>query len=69
MLLKYAYNFILAALFVLLGAIAFVAIGENTTTFLCFVVVLVFAAYVASKYFTMERSDEVIKSFDQHEVI
>lgn len=53
-LLKYAYNFILAALFVLLGAIAFVAIGENTTTFLCFVVVLVLAAYVASKYFTME---------------
>lgn len=53
-LLKYAYNFILAALFVLLGAIAFVAIGENTTTFLCFVVVLVFAAYVASKYLTME---------------
>ena len=53
-MLKYAYNFILAAVFVLLGAIAFVAIGENTTTFLCFVVVLVFAAYVASKYLTME---------------
>lgn len=53
-MLKYAYNFILAAVFVLLGAIAFVAIGENTTTFLCFVVVLIFAAYVASKYFTME---------------
>lgn len=52
--IKYAYNFILAAVFVLLGAIAFVAIGENTTTFLCFVVVLVFAAYVASKYLTME---------------
>lgn len=51
---KYAYNFILAAVFVLLGAVAFVAIGENTTTFLCFVVVLVFAAYVASKYFVME---------------
>lgn len=54
MLLKYAYNFILAALFVLLGVVAFVAIGEDTTTFLCFVVVLVFAAYVASKYLTME---------------
>ena len=53
-LLKYAYNFILAALFVLLGAVAVVAIGENITIFLCFVVVLVFAAYVASKYFTME---------------
>ena len=53
-ILKYAYNFILAAVFVLLGAVAFVAIGENTTTFLCFVVVLVFAAYVASKYFVME---------------
>lgn len=53
-MLKYAYNFILAAVFVLLGAVAFVVIGENTTTFLCFVVVLVFAAYVASKYFTME---------------
>ena len=52
--IKYAYNFILAAVFVLLGAIAFIAIGENTTTFLCFVVVLVFAAYVASKYLTME---------------
>lgn len=52
--IKYAYNFILAAVFVLLGAIAFVAISENTTTFLCFVVVLVFAAYVASKYLTME---------------
>lgn len=52
--IKYAYNFILAAVFVLLGAIAFVVIGENTTTFLCFVVVLVFAAYVASKYLTME---------------
>ena len=52
--IKYAYNFILAAVFVLLGAIAFVAIGENTTIFLCVVVVLVFAAYVASKYFTME---------------
>lgn len=51
---KYAYNFILAAVFVLLGAVAFVVIGENTTTFLCFVVVLVFAAYVASKYFVME---------------
>ena len=48
-MLKYAYNFILAGVFVLLGAIAFVAIGENTTIFLCFVVVLVFAAYVASK--------------------
>ena len=53
-ILKYAYNFILAAVFVLLGAVACVAIGENTTTFLCFVVVLVFAAYVASKYFVME---------------
>lgn len=53
-LLKYAYNFILAGVFVLLGAIAFVAIGENTTIFLCFVVVLIFAAYVASKYFTIE---------------
>lgn len=53
-MLKYAYNFILAAVFVLLGAVAFVVIGENTTTFLCFVVVLVFAAYVASKYFAME---------------
>lgn len=53
-MLKYVYNFILAAVFVLLGAVAFVVIGENTTTFLCFVVVLVFAAYVASKYFTME---------------
>lgn len=53
-MLKYAYNFILAAVFVLLGAVAFVVIGENTTTFLCFVVVLVFVAYVASKYFTME---------------
>lgn len=52
--IKYAYNFILAVVFVLLGAIAFVVIGENTTTFLCFVVVLVFAAYVASKYLTME---------------
>lgn len=52
--IKYAYNFILAAVFVLLGAIAFVAIGENTTIFLCFIVVLVFAAYVASKHFTME---------------
>lgn len=52
--IKYAYNFILAAVFVLLGAITFVVIGENTTTFLCFVVVLVFAAYVASKYLTME---------------
>ena len=52
--IKYAYNFILAAVFVLLGAIAFVAIGENTTIFLCFVVVLVFTAYVASKYFTIE---------------
>lgn len=52
--IKYAYNFILAAIFVLLGAIAFVAIGENTTTFLCFVVVLVFAAYVASKYFAIK---------------
>lgn len=52
--IKYAYNFILAAVFVLLGAIAFVVIGENTTTFLCFVVVLVFAAYVVSKYLTME---------------
>lgn len=54
MLLKYAYNFVLAAVFVLLGAIAFIAIGENTTIFLCFVVVLVFAAYVASKYFTIK---------------
>lgn len=53
-MLKYAYNFILAAVFVLLGAIAFVAIGENTTIFLCFVVVLVFVAYVASKYFTIK---------------
>lgn len=53
-LLKYAYNFILAGVFVLLGAIAFVAIGENTTIFLCFVVVLVFAAYVVSKYFTIK---------------
>lgn len=53
-LLKYAYNFILAAVFVLLGAVAFVAIGENTTIFLCFVVVLVFAAYVASKYFAIK---------------
>lgn len=53
-MLKYAYNFILAAVFVLLGAIAFVAIGENTTIFLCFVVVLVFADYVASKYFTIK---------------
>lgn len=53
-ILKYAYNFILAGVFVLLGAIAFVAIGENTTIFLCFVVVLVFAAYVASKYFTIK---------------
>lgn len=53
-LLKYAYNFILAALFVLLGVIAFVVIGENTTTFLCFIVVLIFAAYVASKYFTIK---------------
>lgn len=53
-MLKYAYNFILAGVFVLLGAIAFVAIGENTTIFLCFVVVLVFAAYVASKHFTMD---------------
>lgn len=53
-LLKCAYNFILAAVFVLLGAVAFVAIGENTTTFLCFVMVLVFTAYVASKYLTME---------------
>ena len=53
-MLKYAYNFILAAVFVLLGAIAFVAIGENTTIFLCFVVLLVFAAYVASKYFTIK---------------
>ena len=52
--IKYAYNFILAAVFVLLGAIAFVVIGENTTIFLCFVVVLVFAAYVASKYFTIK---------------
>lgn len=52
--IKYAYNFILAAVFVLLGAIAFVVIGENTTTFLCFVVVLVFAAYVASKYFAIK---------------
>lgn len=53
-MLKCAYNFILAAVFVLLGAVAFVAIGENTTTFLCFVVVLVFAAYVASRYLTTE---------------
>jgi hypothetical protein len=53
-ILKYAYNFILAGVFVLLGAIAFVAIGENTTIFLCFVVVLIFAAYVASKYFIIE---------------
>lgn len=53
-MLKYTYNFILAGVFVLLGAIAFVAIGENTTIFLCFVVVLVFAAYVASKYFTIK---------------
>lgn len=53
-ILKCAYNFILAGIFVLLGAIAFVAIGENTTIFLCFVVVLVFAAYVASKYFTIK---------------
>jgi hypothetical protein len=53
-ILKYAYNFILAGVFVLLGAIAFVAIGENTTIFLCFVVVLVFTAYVASKYFTIK---------------
>lgn len=53
-MLKYAYNFILAAVFVLLGAIAFVAIGENTTIFLCFVVILIFAAYVASKYFTIK---------------
>lgn len=53
-LLKYAYNFILAAVFVLLGAVAFVAIGENTTIFLCFIVVLVFAVYVASKYFAIK---------------
>ena len=60
-MLKYAYNFILAAVFVLLGAIAFVAIGENTTIFLCFVVVLVFAAYVASKYFTIKVQQKRIK--------
>lgn len=44
-------QFVLVGAVVLFAACVFVTIGETMTTFLCFMALISFSAYVASRYF------------------
>lgn len=44
-------QFVLVGVVILFAACVFVSIGETMTTFLCFMALISFSAYVASRYF------------------
>lgn len=50
-------QFVLVGAVILFAACVFVAIGETMTTFLCFMALISFSAYVASRYFARTHYD------------
>lgn len=44
-------QFVLVGIVILFAACVFTGIGETMTTFLCFMALISFSAYVASRYF------------------
>lgn len=50
-LIVLALKFVLVGVAILFAACVFASIGETMTTFLCFMALISFSAYVASRYF------------------
>ena len=50
-LIVLALKFVLVGVALLFAACVFTGIGETMTTFLCFMALISFSAYVASRYF------------------
>ena len=50
-------QFVLVGAVILFVACIFVGIGETMTTFLCFMALISFSAYVASRYFARTHYD------------
>lgn len=50
-------QFVLVGVVILFAACVFVALGETMTTFLCFMALISFSAYVASRYFARTHYD------------
>lgn len=56
-LILLALKCILVGVVLLFAACIFVGIGETMTTFLCFMALISFSAYVASRYFARTHYD------------
>lgn len=50
-IVKTLLQFVLVGVAILFAACVFASIGETMTTFLCFMALISFSAYVASRYF------------------